>query len=161
MARPSITVGLLGVGEHERRVLLAAISAVSGPALLPADLQWTKVDDAAIVIADIDHPLTTSTLDGLQQLRAREVIRFAAQLRTDVDIARPIRMQALIAVLHNAMQAALLRTQRDAQIAATQAGSRRTYRGVAVEAPAAPADATEPTAEAMPKPRRTYRGQSY
>jgi hypothetical protein len=160
MARPSITVALLGVGEHERRVLLAAISAVSGP-LLPADLQWSKVDDAAIVIADVDQPLTARTLDGLQQLRAREVIRFAAQPRTDVDIARPIRMQTLIQVLHNAMLRALLLAQLEAQAAAAQLGSRRTYRGVAVDTPATPAAATEPAAEAAPKPKRTYRGQSY
>jgi hypothetical protein len=161
MARPSVTVALLGVGEHERRVLLAAISAVSGPALLPADLEWTKFDDAAIVIADVDQPLTARTLDGLQQLRAREVIRFAAQPRTDVDIARPIRMQALIQVLQNTMQAALLRAQREAQAAAVQAGSRRTYRGVVIDAPATPAASSEPGTEATPKPKRTYRGQSY
>jgi hypothetical protein len=160
MARPSITVALLGVGEHERRVLLAAISAVSGP-LLPADLEWTKVDDAAIVIADVDQPLTTRTLEGLQQLRAREVIRFAAQPRTDVDIARPIRMQTLIQVLQTAMQAALLRAQREAQTAAAQAGSRRTYRGVVIDAPTTPAASPEPEPEAAPKPKRTYRGQSY
>lgn len=165
MARPSVTVALLGVGEHERRVLLAAISAVSGPALLPADLEWTKVDDAAIVIADVDQPLTARTLDGLQQLRAREVIRFAAQPRTDVDIARPIRMQTLIQVLQSAIERALVRTRADADAATRQAAAqlsaKRTYRGVAVEAPSTPAASPEPVTEAAPKPKRTYRGQSY
>jgi hypothetical protein len=167
MARPSVTVALLGVGEHERRVLLAAVSAVSGPALLPADLQWTKVDDAAIVIADVDQPLTASTIDGLQQLRPREIIRFAAQLRTDVDIARPIRMQALIQVLQTAIERAQTRARVDAEAAARQAAAqlstKRTYRGVAVDAPAPPASA-EPAAETgrdAAKPRRTYRGQAY
>lgn len=164
MPRPSVTVALLGVGEHERRVLLAAVSAVSGPALLPADLQWTKVDDAAIVIADVDHPLTASTLEGLQQLRAREVIRFAAQLRADVDITRPIRMQALIQVLQAAIERALARTRAGAEAAARQAAAqlsaRRTYRGAVVDAPI-PAETIEPATEAGPRPKRTYRGQSY
>ncbi len=178
MARPSVTVALLGVGEHERRVLLASISAVSGPALLPADLQWVKVDDAAIVIADVDHPLTARTLDGLQQLRAREVIRFAAQMRSDVDIARPIRMQALIQALQQAMQRILLRAEAEvalaAQQAAVQGSSRRTYRGAALSPPepaaptplvpaAMPSDASDAPAPADPpaRPKRTYRGQSY
>ena len=183
MARPSVTVALLGVGEHERRVLLASISAVSGPALLPADLQWTKVDDAAIVIADLDHPLTASTLAGLRQLRALEVIRFAGQMRADVDIARPIRMQALIQVMQQAMQRVLQRTQAEAELAARQAAAqsntRRTYRGAVVEQTApegpaptpdrtpppapAPTGATGPTppTDTPPRPKRTYRGQSY
>ncbi|WP_281784509.1 hypothetical protein [Sinimarinibacterium flocculans] len=167
MPRPSVTVALLGVGDHERRVLLAAISAVSGPALLPADLEWTKVDDAAIVVADVDHPLTAKTLEGLHQLRPREVIRFAGHLRVDVDIARPIRMQVLIQTLQGAIERALTRARADAEAAARQAAAqlsaKRTYRGVAIDAPTSPRTSgdEDSATDAAPKPKRTYRGQSY
>lgn len=166
MPRPIVSVALLGVGEHERRVLLAAFSAVSGPALLSADLQWGKVDDADIVIADVDHPHTPSTLDGLQQMRPREVIRFAAQARPDVDIARPIRMQSLLQILQAAIDRIQSRAQAESQSAAARHAAqmlgRRAYRGVLVdtgEPSATPDSPAEP--DISPKPKRTYRGQSY
>lgn len=168
MKRRSIALALLGVGEHERRVLAAAINTVSGPAL-DADVHWSKLDLADVVIADVDHPNTVRTLEGLREFRSFELIRFAPQGRADVDLARPIRMQALIELLQRATENVVARERIEARAvaaAAAQAHStRRTYRGAALAAPdAAPApEAPEAKAEvSVPvRPRRTYRGQTY
>ncbi len=162
MSRSSVNLALLGLGEHEQRVLVSAVSALAGPALLPADVRWSSASDADIVIVAVDRPEALHALAELDSRRPREQVRYASQPRSDADVVRPLRIQHLLGALQRAVEHTLQRQQQPAAEPSELPGKRQFYRGAEVAAAEGGDEAARAVvAEHAAPGKRIYRGRAY
>ncbi len=159
MSRPSVNLALLGLGEHEQRVLVSAVSALAGPTLLPAEVRWSSADEADVVIVAVDRPDAMRSLAELQLVRPREQVRYADLPRADADIARPLRIQQLLQALQRAIQQALEHA-RALPVPVGSVGVRQYYRGAEIRTSEA-RDEVPAMAESASPGKRMYRGRAY
>lgn len=157
MKRPIVAIALLHVAPAEQMALRSAVSSISMAGLLPATVVWGKVDDAEILIADVDQAETVPTLTALCAERPRAVLRYSGQRGSDAAVTRPIRGQALTAELVRAVAEALAQSALLPSATARGVQALR-YRGGEVEREAS--TSTAPNSGAATK-ARFYRGQPY
>lgn len=138
MKRATVRLALLHVRESERLPLISAVNSIHIAGLLSAALEWVRVDEADLLIADIDQPETEPTLRALQADRPRVRLRYASQRGGDAEITRPLRVQSLTDALQRAVEEVL------------QGATARA-------APSSPAD----DGPAAPSTGRVYRGQRH
>jgi hypothetical protein len=105
LKRATVRIALLHVREAERVPLVSAVNSISTAALLPATLEWTRVDDAELLITDEDQVETEPTFAALQAERPRTRLRYSGQRGTAAEITRPIRVQLLTDALLRAIVA--------------------------------------------------------
>jgi len=163
MSRSTVNLALLGLGEHEQRVLVSAVSALAGPAVLSADVHWSSADEADVVIVAIDRPEAMQTLAELDKQRPREPVRYASHPREDADVVRPLRIQHLLRALQRAIEQIQQRS-RPTPGPTEPVGRRQFYRGAEVTATAI-GNAAEVTASTVTEgavaTKRMYRGRAY
>lgn len=161
MKRATVRMALLHVPEAERVPLVSAVNSIQTAGLLSAALEWTRVDDADLLITDEDQAETEPTFQALHAERPRTRLRYSGRRGTTAEIARPIRVQLLTDALQRAVDEVLARPPTAAPDAKGMSALR--YRGAEVARALLPgtAPATKDGDPPAPPPGRVYRGQRY
>lgn len=160
MKRATVRLALLHVREAERVPLVSAVNSIHTAGLLPAALEWTRVDDADLLITDNDQAETEPTFQALDAERPRARLGYSGQRGSEAEITRPIRVQVLTDALRRAVDEVLMRPSPLSAAPAAMAPSRP--RGVPLPGVRPPATAADTDREApAAKTGRVYRGQRH
>lgn len=153
-------MALLHVREAERVPLVSAVNSIHTAGLLSVAVEWTRVDDADLLITDNDQAETEPTFNALHAQRPRTRLRYSGQRGSEADITRPIRVQLLTEALQRAVEEVQLRPPPTAE--ASNRASALHRRGLAPVPPAGtgPASLTDDDQPARAS-QRVYRGQRY